>query len=114
MANLLENAAHHAETTVSICVQDQGDHIRVTIEDDGPGIPTDKRERLQERGHSLDQSGNGAGLGLAIVQDLVDAYDARMSLNESRLGGLLIAIDIPLASTRPGSDGRKREKSRAP
>lgn len=99
IGNLLENAAHHAETTVSIGVKDQGDHIRMTIEDDGPGIPTDKRERLQERGHSLDQSGNGAGLGLAIVQDLVDAYDARMSLDESRLGGLLIAIDIPLAGT---------------
>lgn len=99
MGNLLENAARHAASIVSIDAQEYGDHIRMTIEDDGPGIPPNKRDKLQERGHSLDQSGNSAGLGLAIVQDLVDAYNARLTLGESRLGGLLITVELPLART---------------
>jgi len=97
VGNLLENAARHAASRVAIDVRSSRDSIRITIEDDGAGIPLQERAGIQQRGHRLDVSGAGAGLGLAIVQDLVDAYNAEMTLGESHRGGLLVVIELPLS-----------------
>ncbi|NOT72157.1 MAG: sensor histidine kinase [Hyphomicrobium sp.] len=85
IGNLLENASRYARTTVKIGCQADG---RVVIEDDGPGVPEAMRSWVRERGGRLDQRPDGAGLGLAIVQDVLAAYDRQLLLETSPLGGL--------------------------
>ena len=82
LGNLLENAARHAARRVRISADTTGPAI--TIEDDGPGIAPAERARMLERGARLDQRGDGAGLGLAIVQDVLNAYGWRLELASFR------------------------------
>ncbi|TQF26627.1 histidine kinase [Bradyrhizobium sp. UNPF46] len=86
LGNLLENAARHAKHQVRIGAD--AAKPAITVEDDGPGIAPAERSRVLERGARLDERGEGAGLGLAIVQDVLSAYGWRLVLAESELGGL--------------------------
>jgi len=91
LGNLLENAARHASARV--CITAGSGPLSITIEDDGPGIAPTARSRVVERGVRLDERDEGAGLGLAIVQDVLDAYGWRLDLAASdRLGGLRATI----------------------
>ncbi len=85
LGNLLENASRHAKSKVRLSLADSG---RVAIEDDGPGVPENLRDWVLKRGRRLDERPDGAGLGLAIVQEVLDAYDRRLVLELSVLGGL--------------------------
>jgi signal transduction histidine kinase len=87
LGNLLENAARHARSRVRISTNATAGPT-VVVEDDGPGIAPTERARMLERGARLDERGKGAGLGLAIVQDVLNAYDWRLALATSELGGL--------------------------
>ncbi|MEZ5900028.1 MAG: HAMP domain-containing sensor histidine kinase [Hyphomicrobiaceae bacterium] len=89
LGNLLDNARRHARAKVRISASDDG---RVSIEDDGSGVPEDMREWVRARGARLDQRPDGAGLGLAIVQDVLAAYDRGLSLEISSLGGLKVTF----------------------
>jgi signal transduction histidine kinase len=93
LGNLLENAARHAVMHVRISVVDDS----VIVEDDGEGIAPGQIGRVLERGGRLDERGEGAGLGLAIVQDVLGAYGWRLNLSVSDLGGLKATI-APLAA----------------
>lgn len=85
LGNLLENASRHAKSHVRVCFTSDS---RVAIEDDGAGVPENLRVWVLKRGQRLDERAGGAGLGLAIVQDVLDAYDRRLVLETSSLGGL--------------------------
>jgi signal transduction histidine kinase len=89
LGNLLENAARHAAQRVRISVDSAASFL---IEDDGPGIPPAQWPRVLERGIRLDERGEGAGLGLAIVHDVLNAYGWRLDLAKSDLGGLNVMI----------------------
>ena len=101
LGNLLENAARHARSRVSIDARTvstpgQGSQkTEISIADDGPGVAEEDRARLLERGRRLDTSGNGAGLGLAIVQDVMEAYGGEIRLMDSPLGGLEARLVFP-------------------
>jgi signal transduction histidine kinase len=86
LGNLIENAARHSAG----CVRVTTDRSlpSVIVEDDGEGIEPMHRSRVLERGARLDERGGGAGLGLAIVQDVLDAYGWELELSTSELGGL--------------------------
>ena len=86
LGNLLENAAHHAAGRVRITTGERAPSI--VVEDDGKGIEPTHMSRVRERGTRLDEQGGGAGLGLAIVQDVLDAYGWGLELSKSELGGL--------------------------
>ena len=88
LGNLLENAARHARTRVRIAVSGPA----VVVADDGPGIAPEARTSVLARGVRLDQRAGGAGLGLAIVQDVLDAYGWSLDLGPSDLGGLKATI----------------------
>ena len=72
----------------------------IVIEDDGKGIAPAQLPRVLERGARLDESGEGAGLGLAIVQDVLDAYGWRIDLAGSELGGVAATISPKPRPTR--------------
>ncbi len=89
LGNLLENATRHARNRVRIEAAENG--LEITVADDGAGIPEAARPMVLARGGRLDERG-GAGLGLAIVQDVVEAYGWKLWLDTSELGGLRATI----------------------
>lgn len=89
LGNVLKNAARHSRTRVRITALGDG---RVVIDDDRPGIPDDLRDAVTVRGNRLDQCSGGAGLGLEIVQEILEAYGRALSLESSPLGGLRVVI----------------------
>lgn len=94
LGNLMENAQRHARTNVEITALQKSGQVRICVRDDGPGMAPENRETATGRGIRLDQSGN-AGLGLAIVSDVLDAYGSRLELNEADGGGLHACFTLP-------------------
>ena len=86
LGNLLENAAHHARTQVGVCGAKLDDGVLVRITDDGPGIAAEQIGQALARGGRLDTSGSGAGLGLAIVTEIAEAWGATFSLENATPG----------------------------
>jgi signal transduction histidine kinase len=97
LGNLIENAARHAARSVRITDENQPSLV---VEDDGEGIEPSHLSRVLARGIRLDEQGSGAGLGLAIVQDVLDAYGWGLELSRSQLGGLKAVIS-PMKRTPP-------------
>ncbi len=98
LGNLIENAAKYGGGSVFVTVQRDGDFVEVLVEDDGPGINPEDRDRLFSRGVRLDISKPGTGLGLAIVRDVAEIYGGTISLEESEdMGGLLARLRLPRA-----------------
>jgi len=91
---LIENAARYARRRVRITGEATGAGCLI-IEDDGPGIDSEKVAQALARGARLDEAGSGHGLGLAIANDLVDATRGQMTLLRSELGGLKVTIAWP-------------------
>ncbi|MEQ1714491.1 MAG: HAMP domain-containing sensor histidine kinase [Hyphomicrobium sp.] len=85
LGNLIENAARHARSIVRVAALPDG---RIAIDDDGPGIPPELRTQVIQRGERLDRRGEGVGLGLAIVSEVLEAYGRSLTLEASDLGGL--------------------------
>jgi signal transduction histidine kinase len=100
MRNLLGNAVRYtpAGGRVTVSTHREGDEIALTIDDSGPGIPAESRERVFERFERLDARGTeGVGLGMSIVQSVVVAHQAIIRLLESPLGGLRVQVHFPAA-----------------
>jgi len=97
LGNLVENAAKYGGGRVFVTVEPQGAMVDILIEDDGPGIPRERRGELFTRGARLDTTGKpGTGLGLAIVRDVAEIYGGSIHLEESEdLGGLLARLSLP-------------------
>jgi signal transduction histidine kinase len=106
LGNLFENATRHARATVRVSTEPDSIGPSISIEDDGRGISPPQLSRVLERGVRLDERSKGAGLGLAIVQDVLDAYDWRLDLIASKLGGLKATISpkvTPASQSVPSS-----------
>ena len=69
--------------------------MRITIDDDGPGIPPEQRARLRGRGESGAAPGEGSGLGLAIVTDVLGLYATRLAIEDAPQGGCRVAFEVP-------------------
>jgi signal transduction histidine kinase len=94
MGNLLENASRYANALVRVSATKDEGSIQIVTEDDGAGLPDGAEEVVCRRGGRLDETGS-AGLGLAIVQDVLDAYGATIGFSRSDLGGLRVSISLP-------------------
>lgn len=86
LGNLLENAARHARRQVVIRAEPAGDSARLAVIDDGPGIPAEQLEAVQARGVRLDSAAAGAGLGLSIARDIVEAWGGALELRSTPAG----------------------------
>jgi len=99
LVNLLANSKRHAEH-ISVRAGRRNDGVVITIDDDGPGIPADKREEVFRPFYRLDTSRNretgGVGLGLAISRDVIRGHGGDIALDASPLGGLRVRIRLPL------------------
>lgn len=98
VGNLLDNAVRHARSTVAISALTEERLVRVSIEDDGPGIKPDDLIRAEQPGVRLDERGAGHGFGLAITLELAELYGGRLRLDISPAGGLLAVVELPIAS----------------
>ncbi|MBR6685390.1 MAG: hypothetical protein IKL37_03940 [Alphaproteobacteria bacterium] len=99
-SNIIENAARYAKTKIKITEQDDVDTITVTIEDDGIGIPDDrKRDALRPFVRLDDARGThtgGTGLGLSIAQTAIENHGGQIFLEDSDMGGLRVRIVLPI------------------
>jgi signal transduction histidine kinase len=96
--NVMENACKWRRRRVRVQAAPAGPGLlRLTVEDDGPGLPPEVRADVLRRGARLDESAPGSGLGLSIVDELAKAYGGSVVLGESALGGLKVDIFLPQA-----------------
>ena len=95
LGNLVENAAQWARTCVHLYGWQESDATGLLVEDDGPGVPDHEIETVLTRGGRLDATKPGAGLGLAIVGDLVETHGGSLALSRSALGGLRAELRLP-------------------
>jgi signal transduction histidine kinase len=95
--NVMENACKWAERRVRVtaAAKPEAPVFTLTVEDDGPGLAPELREKVLRRGERLDESSPGSGLGLSIVDELARAYNGSIGLGASRLGGLEVEICLP-------------------
>lgn len=101
VGNLVDNAGKWARSRVEITVAAEDvaagapPRIRLTIDDDGPGLSPEGRKEATRRGRRLDETKPGSGLGLSIVVDLAGLYLGQFDLQESPLGGLRACVILP-------------------
>ncbi len=105
LGNCLDNASNWAAARVGIRVE-TGERVLVRIEDDGPGVPDEWLADLGQRGLRLDERTPGFGLGLAIAQDICDAYGAEISFGRAALGGLAVSLRLPAVRPPVRPQGR--------
>ena len=97
LGNVIDNACKAASKQVSLSMTEEASTLIIIIEDDGPGIAEDKREILLNRGIRLDSYTEGQGIGMAVVADLVCAYQGQLEIGDSELGGAKISLRFPQA-----------------
>ena len=95
LGNLIENACKWSQQYIRITAQQKQDGVEIGIEDDGPGIPTEVRERVLQRGQRADPTTTGHGIGLAMVQEIVLLYGGSLRIESSDLGGTAIYLSLP-------------------
>ncbi len=100
LRNLVDNACRHARSQVVVVVRRDGRHAVVEVADDGPGVPPAERARVFQRFVRLDdaraRSDGGAGLGLAIVAEVVAAHGGTTDVVDGPRGGALFRVRLPL------------------
>jgi two-component system, OmpR family, sensor histidine kinase PhoQ len=96
LGNLLENAYRLClgQVRVSVSVHQQGGVLELCVEDDGPGVPVDQRERILRRGERLDAQHPGQGIGTAVVKDIIESYGGELLLEDSQLGGASFRVRL--------------------
>lgn len=95
LGNLMDNACKWAKSRVIVHCRLDGGRCHLLVEDDGPGIPEDEISRVLQRGQRLDESREGHGLGLGIIQDIVEMYSGKLTLGRSGYGGLSAELNLP-------------------
>ncbi len=102
LENLILNAIRYAETRIDIGLSTTDTGWRLSIHDDGPGIPVSDRERIFQPFVRLDDSRNrasgGAGLGLAIVNQIVRKHQGRIWVTDGHYCGACFIMEIPVSN----------------
>ncbi|TGG90716.1 HAMP domain-containing protein [Natronospirillum operosum] len=100
LGNLLRNALRHSTSEVRVSVESTADQVLICVDDDGPGIPAEHRQRIFEPFVRLDKARNrdtgGHGLGLSIAHQIIALHGGTISAESSPLGGARFRIEWPL------------------
>jgi two-component system sensor histidine kinase FlrB len=105
LANLITNAVEHGEGDVHLTLRldvDAADELQIRISDNGPGIPPELRERIFAPFFTT--RSNGTGLGLAVVQSVVNAHGGHIEVLPTSEGGTCFQLSFPLSASRPVPD----------
>ncbi|GAB5507235.1 MAG: HAMP domain-containing protein [Rhizobiaceae bacterium] len=98
LSNLISNAFRHGKNVAISAVHGKG-RLVVTVDDDGPGIPVEKREEVFKPFVRLDEARNqdasGTGLGLAIARDIARSHGGDITLEDSPKGGARVVVSVP-------------------
>jgi two-component system osmolarity sensor histidine kinase EnvZ len=99
VTNLIDNALKYGKS-VSVSLHRDERLVHILVDDDGPGIPEDRREEAFRPFHRLDEGRNlqsgGVGLGLAIARDIARAHGGDVVLGISPTGGLRAVVRLPV------------------
>lgn len=110
ITNLLRNACQATPGgTIRIGCDRTRTHVRLTIEDDGPGIPEELRTRIFEPFFTTKPAGEGSGLGLAVAHGIIEEHEGRIDIDRSPLGGARFTAHLPIV----GDDDAGGEAERA-
>ncbi len=103
VSNLISNAIAHTtgEGPIEVNAIERAGRVEINVDDDGPGVPPELRERVFDRFARLDTSrsseSGGSGLGLAIVKAVAEVHGGRVTCSESPLGGARFTVSLPVA-----------------
>lgn len=92
LGNLLDNACKYGKKNVRVRSNLNEKFLQLDIEDDGKGLEQEQLKQIVDRGHRLDQSIEGQGIGLAVVNEIVKAYEIGLKFNQSEMGGLKVEL----------------------
>jgi signal transduction histidine kinase len=102
VGNLMDNACKWAKSQIlvrAVQLPASGEDVRtwlnIAVDDDGPGIPPDKRGEALQRGKRLDESKPGSGLGMSIIVETAGMYSGKVELANAELGGLQVNLQLP-------------------
>lgn len=118
LRNLGDNAVAHGRGQVVLGLRVHGNRALLTVSDSGPGIPTADRQRVFERFTRLEaargrgETPGGAGLGLAISQQIVRRHDGQIRIEDGPLGGATVLVELPLVG--PAGPAARPTKFTAP
>lgn len=103
--NLMDNASKWAKRQVAVEARlgatggQQGrSWLTFIVDDDGPGLPANRRADALKRGQRLDETKPGSGLGLSIVKETAVMYNGNIALDDAPLGGLRVRLILPAAA----------------
>ncbi len=120
IANLLENADRYAGGATRVTVGLHGDFVQIGVEDQGPGIAPQDRERIFERFSRGTQiagkrgAADGTGLGLALVQEHVKLHKGRIFVTDNENKGTRFVFEIPVDIYSLGNGTKAQKKKRQP
>lgn len=107
ISNLVRNGLRYTRTKVEVTARIDGEHVVISVNDDGRGIPEEARERVLQPFVRLEasrtRSGGGAGLGLAIVRRIVERHGGTLTIEQSPFGGAALISKWPKRALRAPS-----------
>ena len=100
LLNIISNAISYSKNIVEIYSVHKDNYLNLYIEDDGKGIPKNKRAEVFKAFYRIDESRQSAsantGLGLTITKDIIQSHGGRILLSSSNLGGLKVELSLPI------------------
>ena len=120
LLNLLDNAVKYGPPgqTITVGTEAAGDRVRIFVEDQGPGIPHEDRQRVWEPyvrlGRAAEEATGGSGIGLAVVRELVSLHNGRTRVEGAPGGGARMVVELPHASSGNGHVSSVPDEAVAP
>ncbi|MCN4144992.1 MAG: GHKL domain-containing protein [Thiohalomonas sp.] len=96
LGNILDNACKWCNDRINLSIKTSEDTLLIHITDNGPGIARNMIDQISQRGVRADELTPGHGVGMAIVQDIVDVYEGVIKFSDAETGGLEITINFAL------------------
>ncbi len=95
--NLIENACKWTRSEITCTSEIHPTQIKIHIQDNGPGIKDEQKQEILKRGVRMDSQTPGHGIGLAIVQDILAAYDYELEISQRNTGGACFTLIIKIS-----------------
>lgn len=97
MGNIMDNACKHCRSRVAVAADqsNKNNELRITVDDDGPGISEAERGRILQRRVRGDSRTEGQGIGLAVVNDIAASYGGTLTIGDAAMGGARVIVCLP-------------------